>query len=71
MAQTCGSLDFSKKKKKLNTMESEACNEPTPDPLADVLARILQRTKCSSNRKSMKISQKKDHHSTVAKGTNP
>ena len=71
MAQTRGSLDFSKKKKELNTMESETCDEPIPDPLADVLARILQRTKCSSNRKSMKMSQKKDQHSTVAKRSNP
>ena len=60
MTQTRGSLDFSKKKKELNTMEYEACDEPIPDPLADILFRILQRTKCSSNRKSMKISRKKD-----------
>ena len=71
MAQTRGSLDFSKKKKELNTMESEACGEPIPNPLADVLARILQRTNCSSNRKSMKINQKKGQRSAVAKRANP
>ena len=71
MTQTRGSLDFSKKKKELNTMESETYDEPIPDPLADVLFRILQRTKCSSDRKSTKISRKKDERSSIAKGTNP
>jgi hypothetical protein len=71
MAQPRVSLDFSKKKKELNTIEGEACDEPIPDPLADVLVRILQRTKPSSNRKSMNATQNKDQHIGIAKRASP
>jgi hypothetical protein len=71
MAQPRVSLDFSKKKKELNTIECEGCDEPIPDPLADVLVRILQRTKPSSNRKSIKVTQNKDQYSSITKRAAP
>lgn len=69
MAQTRVSLDFSKKKKELHTIEFDTCDEPIPDPLAGVLVRILQRTKCSSDSNLIKVNQIKDQCSSVVKST--
>jgi hypothetical protein len=70
MAQPRRILDFSKKKKELNTIESDTCDEPIPDPLAGVLVRILQRTKCSSDSNPITVNQMKEQCSSIVKSTN-
>ena len=63
MAQTPVILDFSKKTEEMNKIEYAVCNEPLPDPLSDVLVRILRRAKRSSDGDAMNNCQMKDQGS--------
>ena len=69
MAQTPVSLDFSKKTEEMNKIEYAVCNEPLPDPLSDVLVRILRRAKRSSDGDAMNSLQMKHQSSTSSART--
>lgn len=63
MAETPVILDFSKKTEEMNKIEYAVCNEPLPDPLSNVLVRILRRAKRSSDRDAMSSCQMEDERS--------
>ena len=57
MSQTTINLDFSKNEEGLNTIKSEGPDEIIPRPLAELLTRILRRSKSNQDTDSMSAEQ--------------
>jgi hypothetical protein len=57
MSQATINLDFSKNEEELNTIKYEGLDETIPRPLAELLARILRRSKSTQNTNSMSTDQ--------------
>lgn len=57
MSQTTINLDFPKNEQGLNTIKNEGPNEIIPRPLAELLTRILRRSKSNRNTNSMSTDQ--------------
>lgn len=57
MSQTTINLDFSKNEEGLNTIKNEGPDEIIPRPLAELLTRILRRSKSNQNPNSMSTDQ--------------
>ena len=57
MSQTTTNLDFSKNEEGLNTIKNEGPDEIIPRPLAELLTRILRRSKSNQNTNSMSTDQ--------------
>jgi hypothetical protein len=63
MSQATINLDFSKNEKELNTIKNEGPDEIIPRPLAELLTRILRRSKSNQNTNSMSIDQENSQQS--------
>ena len=57
MSQATINLDFSKNEEGLNTIKNEVPDEIIPRPLAELLTRILRRSKSNQNTNSMSTDQ--------------
>ncbi len=67
MTQTPVSLDFSKNKRELNTMKREDRHGTIPDPLTEVLVRIIRRMNASQHSNSIPSSPRKSKRSNIVK----
>jgi len=67
MSQTTINLDFSKNEKELNTIKQEAHNEIMPSPFAELLVRILKRSKLNQRNHSVQNHQENLQQSHIVK----
>jgi hypothetical protein len=70
MAQTHIILEFSKNKRELNTMKREDRHGTIPDPLTEVLVRIIRRMNASQHSSLIPSSPKKSRRSDIVKTIN-
>jgi len=67
MSHTTVNLDFSKNEKELNTIKHEAHDEFLPGPLAELLIRILRRSKPNQGNHSVQNHQENLQQSPIVK----